>query len=102
MYAGYTRENLHYVERFDSKELKKIFEAMLDDWCNEGFDPFAAPEETGDPYGAKHGSNTAALIRKRVVAKRMIGLPDDEILRTDANGYPLNRQSRDMPTNEPE
>jgi len=102
MNEGYTRENRHYVERFDSKELKKIFEAMLDDWCNEGFDPFAAPEETGDPYGAKHGSNTAALIRKRVVAKRMIGLPDDEILRTDANGYPLNRQFRDLPTNEPE
>ena len=36
------------------------FEAMLDDWTNEGFDPFAAPQETGTPFGPKNGDNNAA------------------------------------------
>ena len=31
---------------------------MLDDWTNESFDPFAAPQETGSPYGRKNGNNT--------------------------------------------
>ena len=30
---------------------------MLDDWTNEGFDPFAAPQETGTAYGRKHGNS---------------------------------------------
>lgn len=48
-----------------------VFEAMLDDWTNEGFDPFAAPDETGAPCGVKHGNNTRAVRRQRVVAKRI-------------------------------
>ena len=34
------------------------FKAMLDDWTNRGFDPFAAPEETGTAWGRKDGNNT--------------------------------------------
>ena len=58
---SYRSHNRHYVERFDSKDLKKVYEQMLADWTNEGFDPFAAPEETGLPYGPKRGSNTKAM-----------------------------------------
>ena len=47
------------------------FEALLEDWTNEGFDPFAAPQETGSAFGPKHGSNTEAITRKRLTAKRM-------------------------------
>src|SRR2546422_8381721 len=31
--------------------------AMLDDWTNAGFDPFASPQETGLAFGPKNGSN---------------------------------------------
>ena len=47
-----------HVENFKSDDVKAIFKAMLDDWTNEGFDPFAAPQETGTAFGPKHGNNT--------------------------------------------
>ena len=98
----YRSNNRHYVETFQSKDLKKVFEAMLDDWTNEGFDPYAAPDETGLVYGPKHGSNTKALKRERIVAKRMVGLPGDLGLRTDEGGQPVNRQFLDVPQDAPE
>ena len=67
---AYRSGNRHYVHRFDAKDLKSTFEQILDDWTNEGFDPFAAPDETGKPFGPKHGSNRKAIKRERVVAKR--------------------------------
>ena len=79
----------------------KAFKAMLHDWTNEGFDPFAAPLETGAPFGAKHGSNNAAIERQRVSARRMVGLHGDTGLRTDAAGYPVNRMFADVPQDQP-
>jgi hypothetical protein len=99
---AYRANNRHYVETFNSRDLKKVFEAMLDDWTNEGFDPYAAPDETGVPYGPKHGNNTKALKRERIVAKRMVGLPDDLPYRTDEAGQPVNRQFLDVPQDAPE
>lgn len=98
----YVGANRHYVETFDSKELHRVLTAIVEDWTNEGFDPFAAPRETGSAYGPKHGSNPAALARQRVIALRMVGLPGDTGYRTDENGFPLNRHFRDVPTDEPE
>jgi hypothetical protein len=95
---AYRSSNKHYVETFDSKDLKKVFDAMLEDWTNEDFDPFAAPDETGKPYGAKKGSNLKAIKRERLVANRMVGLSGDLGYRTQ----PLNRQLADMPTDKPE
>ena len=100
--AAYRESGRHYVETFDSKDLKAVYEGMLNDWTNEGFDPFAAPDETGRPFGAKNGSNTAAVQRARVVTNRMIGLAGDTPKRTDANGFPVNRQFTDVPQDEPE
>ncbi len=94
--------NRHYVERFDADDLHRVFSAVLEDWTNEGFDPFAAPSETGSAYGPKHGSNPTALSRQRVVARRMVGLPGDVGYRTDENGYPLNRHFIDVPVDQPE
>src|SRR5687768_4094720 len=68
---GYRQAGRHYVETFTSSELRQACEAILADWTNEGFDPFAAPEETGAPYGEKHGNNARAITRTRVVARRM-------------------------------
>ena len=99
---AYRKTNRHYVETFQSADLRTVFEAMLDDWTNENFDPYAAPDETGSVFGVKHGSNTKALKRERMVAKRMVGLPGDLGYRTDENGYPVNRQFTDVPQDKPE
>jgi hypothetical protein len=99
---GYRKSNKQHVENFDSEEARALFEAMLDDWTNEEFDPFAAPEETGSAFGPKHGSNRAAISRKRLAAKRMVGMPGDIPLRTDAAGNPPNRQLADVAQDQPE
>jgi Hydroquinone 1,2-dioxygenase large subunit N-terminal len=99
--AGYRNQNKHYVENFDGELARKTFATILDDWTNEGFDPFAAPEETGIAFGPKRGSNTRAVTRKRVVARRMAGLKGDTPLRSDANGFPINRQFADVDQGEP-
>jgi hypothetical protein len=95
---AYRASNRHHVETFDSKDLKKTFEGMLEDWTIEGFDPFAAPDETGKPFGPKKGGNTKAITRQRLVANRMVGLPGDLGMRTE----PQNRQLNDLSTDKPE
>ncbi len=79
-----------------------LFAAMLADWTNEGFDPFASPEETGSAFGAKHGDNIAAITRHRVTAARMVSLPGDEPLRDDGNGHPVNRMFADVIQDQPD
>jgi len=91
-----------HEERFQSPALMAIFKEMLNDWTNEGYDPFAAPMETGVAWGHKNGFNTAAVERQRVTATRMVSLPDDTPLRTDASGYPVNRHFADVPQDEPD
>ena len=98
---AYRSSNKHYVETFNSADLKKVYEEMLDDWTNEGFDPFAAPDETGKPFGVKHGNNRKAIKRERLVADRMVGLKGDLAYR-DEKQFPLNRQFLDIPTDKPE
>jgi hypothetical protein len=107
LYAGlfndaYRRAGRHYVETHDAQTLKTTFQNILSDWTNEGFDPFAAPDETGKAFGPKHGQNLKAINRQRVVAQRMVGLPGDTPLRTDQAGFPVNRQFRDVSQTEPE
>jgi hypothetical protein len=94
--------NVDRIESFPTDVIRTSFEQMLDDWTNEGFDPFAAPQETGSPYGRKHGDNTKAVTRARELAKRCVGLKDDLALRTDARGAPINRAFADVPQDMPE
>jgi Hydroquinone 1,2-dioxygenase large subunit N-terminal len=100
--AGYRAQNKQHCENFKTEEVRAVFEAMLDDWTNEGFDPFAAPEETGTPFGPKRGNNRAAINRKRLVANRMTGMKADIPLRSDAAGNVVNRQFADVPQDQPE
>ena len=108
MYAGtfnpaFKEKGLDLLETFDSPVLMANFKAMIDDWTNEGFDPFAAPDETGKSWiGKKNGSNQDAIDRERVVAKRHPGMPGDIPIRTDENGYPVNRAFADVDQTEPE
>jgi hypothetical protein len=106
MFAGvyneaYRKAKLDFVESFQSEELMQIFKAMISDWTNQGYDPFAAPGETGAPWGRKHGANDNAVLRQRVTAQRMVGLPGDAPMRTDANGFPVNRMFADVPQDAP-
>lgn len=106
MFAGrfndaYRKAEVDYNENFAHDDLMECFQSMLSDWTNSGYDPFAAPMETGSAYGSKDGDNDAAISRHRVVAERMVGVPGDEPTRTDANGFAVNRAFHDVPQDEP-
>ena len=100
--GAYRSAGTHYDETIPADDLLECFKSMLHDWVNEGFDPFAASQETGSAFGPKRGSNHEAINRVRVVAERMVGLPGDAGLRTDANGHPVNRHFLDVEQDEPE
>jgi len=108
LFGGRLNEHYHgaglsYTEIFDTPPAMKLFKEMLADWVNEGFDPFAAPMETGDAaFGEKHGENLKAIDRFRVATRRMPGLEGDSPLRADANGYPINRAFADVAQDLPE
>jgi hypothetical protein len=99
---AYVSSGRDFVERFKSNELMNIFKQMISDWTNEGYDPFAAPMETGTPWGVKNGDNDRAVCRQRVTARRMVGLRGDTPVRTDQNGYPINRMFDDVKQDQPE
>src|SRR5262249_10324328 len=99
---AYRKAELDHVDRIDTPVIRETFKAMLADWTNDGFDPFASPEETGSAFGLKRGGNLAAVTRRRVTATRMVSMPDDEALRSDANGHPVNRMFADVSQDEPE
>jgi Hydroquinone 1,2-dioxygenase large subunit N-terminal len=106
MFAGrfndaYRRAEVDYNENFAHDDLLGAFQAILQDWTNDGYDPFAAPMETGSAFGPNSGSNTAAITRQRVVAERMVGVPGDEALRSDESGFPINRGFADVAQDEP-
>ena len=99
---SYRKSELDHLENFDTPLIRETFKSMLDDWTNEGFDPFASPTETGSAFGPKQGENRRAITRHRVAAQRMVGVPGDEQVRSDESGFPVNRQFVDVPQDEPE
>jgi hypothetical protein len=99
---AYRKAELDHLENFPTPLIRETFKAMLDDWTNEGFDPFASPTETGSAFGPKRGDNRPAITRHRVTAQRMVGVPGDEPIRSDESGFPINRHFLDVPQDEPE
>jgi Hydroquinone 1,2-dioxygenase large subunit N-terminal len=99
---AYRKAELDHVENFPTPLIKATFKAMLEDWTNATFDPFASPYETGSAFGPKNGDNREAINRRRVTAQRMVSVPGDEPLRSDATGHPINRHFLDVPQDEPE
>src|SRR4029453_11770075 len=95
------KAELDYTETADTPVIKATFEAMLDDWTNQTFDPFASPHETGSAFGVKNGDNRAAITRHRVAAAPMVAVPGAEGLRADDNGHPITRHFRDVDQSEP-
>jgi hypothetical protein len=106
MFAGryndsYRKAELDYSENLESPVIRETFKAILSDWTNQSFDPFASPHETGSAFGVKNGNNEVAVTRQRVAAQRMVGLPGDQQPRTDEMGYPVNRMFADVDQTEP-
>jgi hypothetical protein len=99
---SYRKAELDHLENFQTPLIRETFKEMLDDWTNDGFDPFASPTETGSAFGPKRGNNRRAITRHRVTAKRMVGVPGDEQIRTDASGFKVNRHFKDVGQDEPE
>lgn len=99
---AYRKAELDHMENFETPLIRETFKAVIENWTNEGFDPFASPTETGSAFGAKHGNNTEAVTRRRVAANRMVSVPGDEEIRTDDNGHPINRMFADVAQDEPE
>jgi hypothetical protein len=62
----YRKAGLDHNERFTTVMIQRVFEAILEDWTNAAFDPFASPAETGSAFGPENGSNKAAITRHRV------------------------------------
>lgn len=106
MFAGryndsYRKAELDYSENLETPVIRETFKAILADWTNQSFDPFASPHETGSAFGVKNGDNDTAVTRQRVAAERMVGLPGDQQPRTDEMGYPVNRMFADVDQSEP-
>ena len=100
--SAYREAGTDFVERFESQNLLACFKSMLKDWTNAGFDPFAAPLETGTARGPKNGNNDAAVDFQRELADRFVTLPGDSATRTDERGFPINRQFADITQEEPQ
>lgn len=98
---AYRRAELDYSENVPTPLIRETFQAVLDDWTNETFDPFASPHETGSAFGVKSGDNSSAVRRERVTAQRMVSVPGDAPLRSDETGYPVNRMFADVVQDEP-
>jgi hypothetical protein len=97
--ASFKDAGIDYVQQFDTPLIMATFRAILKDWVNEGFDPFAAPGETGSAFGSKNGDNVEAIERFRIATKRMPGMEGDSPLRDD---LPVNRHFADVVQDEPE
>src|SRR2546427_11506229 len=63
---AYRKAELDHLETFETPLIRETFNAMLADWTNDRFEPFASPEETGTCFGPKHGDNIDAITRPRV------------------------------------
>ena len=86
-YNGHFKQaGVDLLENFPTEQIRGTFLEMIQDWTNAGFDPFAAPQETGSPFGRKDGNNNAAINRERELAKRCVGLDGDLPMRSDARG----------------
>jgi hypothetical protein len=100
--GSYAKAGADYAETHPTDLVRSVFVAMIETWTNAGFDPFAAPQETGSPYGPRAGSNLDAVRRARSTATRCVGLAGDAPLRSDGTGHRVNRAFLDVPQDEPE
>ena len=99
---AYRKAELDHFENFETPLIRETFKAMLDDWTNEGFDPFASPAETDKPVRRQGTARTPTPSPAAASPPtRMVGVPGDEQIRTDET-HPINRMFADVAQDEPE
>jgi hypothetical protein len=93
---GYKKQGLDHLETFPAEVVAEAFETISRNWINKGYDPLNAPLETGTPIGPKGEPAEGELLRSFIAADRMLGLPGDKSVRTEQDGFPINRAFADM------
>src|SRR5205809_7889998 len=74
---AYRKAELAHVENFPTPLIKATFNAILEDWTNSTFDPFASPHETGTAVGPEAGDTPAAATPRRAAALAVVGRPEE-------------------------
>jgi hypothetical protein len=91
LHPAFVASGRDYRERLSLNEACETLKSLLLDWTPEEYDPLLPPVENGLPFGKKEGGDhDAALRHHRPNPERMVGLPGDEALRTEANGYKVH------------
>jgi hypothetical protein len=99
---GCKAAGIDFLETYTAEAVSRAFETISTDWISEGYDPLSAPLETGSPMGPKGKPMTGPLLRNFNPAKRMLGLPGDQPVRSDATGTPVNRAFADVAFDKPD
>ena len=93
---GCKETGIDWLETFPAEVVAEAFETISRDWISEGYDPLNAPLETGTPIGPKGKERTDPLLRAFIAADRMLGLEGDKPVRSEADGFPINRAFADL------
>lgn len=99
---GCKEAGIDFLETFPAESVAEAFGAIAQDWISVGYDPLNAPLETGTPIGSKGPERTDPLLRAFIAADRMLGLPGDKPVRTEAAGFPINRAFADLDYDSPD
>ena len=99
---GCKQAGTDWLETFDAEAVSEAFTAISQDWISEGYDPLNAPLETGTPIGPKGAERKDPMLRAFIAADRMLGLPGDKPVRSDATGHPVNRAFADLEFDTPD
>src|SRR5438046_10669745 len=79
-----------YSEMFPNERISATLKAILEDRVPPDFNPWAAPRETGRPFGRKRGGPHPASFRKRIVTTTRI--KDQRADKT----HPVNEALKDI------
>lgn len=102
-HPAYRDAGVSYMENFSTDDALTVFEAIVRNWVNAGFDPLSVPKETGTSVGPKGQSASTDLQRGFTTApRRMLGLPDDVSPRSEAAGQPVNPSFSDLRLDQPD
>ncbi|MGX7894106.1 hydroxyquinol 1,2-dioxygenase [Tsuneonella sp. HG222] len=100
--AGYKAQGIDHLETFPADVVSEAFTTISKNWISEGYDPLNAPLETGTPIGPKGKEKDGELLRSFIAADRMLGLPGDKMIRTEDDGFSINRAFADLEYDKPE
>ena len=85
---AYRKAELDHLENFADPADRETFKAMLDDWTNEGFDPFAARTRPARPSAPRTATTARPSPATGSRPRAWSGCKGDVQLRSDDNGYP--------------